>query len=186
MWLTVIPRLWRWQISSSTKPTQENEQWAVWNSTTKGWVFFSFFFSLLLLLSIWLADICSAAYYFSAALCPRPRKRTMSSLKFHHERLSFFSFFFLFFFFSFFSLFGWRIFVAYYFSAALCPQRQCGLLGTVSPRRPLDFRTAPEVWRLIAQCFFTSTETVQTVRSWEPRMSTSTFAQFPRLLDAFP
>ena len=58
------------------------------------------------------------------------------------------------------------------------PQRPCGLLGTGSPGRPLDFHTASELptssFRNVA---LTSREKVGNIRDREPRTSTSTFTQ---------
>ena len=62
------------------------------------------------------------------------------------------------------------------FSVTLRPQRPYGLLGTGSSGRP---PLSP--WVMLqavhVQCYFTSTETIRTIRDGEPRTATSTFTQ---------
>ena len=57
---------------------------------------------------------------------------------------------------------------------ALRPQRPYELL--VHPGRPLRLsHSSWALWMFNVQCCFMSTETVRTIRDWEPRTSTSTF-----------
>ena len=61
------------------------------------------------------------------------------------------------------------------FSVVLRPQNPSGLLGTGQDCH-LDFYTAPGLWLQSVQFYFTSIETVRTIRDKEP-MATSTFTQ---------